>query len=226
MKPKRDIIVALDVDSPAKAKALVRRLGRAVNFYKVAPSMQMKDPRFIPWLRRAGKKVFLDCKWYDIPSQVQRSVQAAGRAGVTACTIHTSAGRRVMQAALDARPRPLIWGVTVLTSLDRSDIREVGLDLEPPKQVLRLAKLAQETGLDGLVCSAQEVRLLRKSRVTIPLITPGIQWGGAGGKDQRRLATPQQAWKDGSNFLVIGRAILEAKDPARTAKDILEVIGG
>lgn len=217
----KSIIIALDVETSTEAKKLVEKVGAAVDFYKVAPSMTLKDPDFVPWLIDQGKKVFLDCKWYDIPSQVQRSVETAGRMGITSCTIHTSAGTAVMKAALAAVPRPQVWGVTVLTSMGEVDIKEVGIASNPQEQVLRLAKLAQSCGLDGLVCSAQEVSLLRKNGITLPLITPGIQFGNIAGKDQTRVATPQQAWKDGSNYLVIGRAILEAKDPAQTAKEIL-----
>lgn len=223
MKNDKQLIVALDVDSSAKARALVRRLGGAVDFYKVSPSMTMKDPSFIPWLRARRKNVFLDCKWYDIPSQVRRSVQTAGLTGVASCTIHTSAGSAVMKEALAARPRPKVWGVTVLTSLAASDLKEVGVAFSPAAQVLRLAKLAQKTGLDGLVCSPNEVALLRKNGIKISLITPGIQWGDLGGRDQKRLATPQKAWGEGANFIVVGRAILESKDPAATARDILAV---
>jgi orotidine-5'-phosphate decarboxylase len=223
MNPIKSLIVALDVDSSADAKNLVQKIGSAVDFYKVAPSMTLKDPTFVPWLLAQGKKIFLDCKWYDIPSQVKRSVQTAGGMGIASCTIHTSAGASVIRAALEAFPRPQVWGVTVLTSLGESDIREVGIPSTPQEQVLRLAKLAQSCGIDGLVCSANEVALLRQNGITVPLITPGIQWGDVGGKDQKRVATPQQAWADGSNYLVIGRAILESKDPAAAAREILEL---
>ncbi len=219
----KSIIIALDVETSAEAKKLVEKIGAAVDFYKVAPSMTLKDPGFVPWLIDQGKKVFLDCKWYDIPSQVQRSVETAGRMGITSCTIHASAGTAVMKAALAASPRPQVWGVTVLTSLGEVDLREVGINSAPQDQVLRLARLAQNYGLDGLVCSAQEVSLLRKNGITLPLVTPGIQFGSIAGKDQTRVATPEQAWKDGANYLVIGRAILEAKDPSAAANEILSL---
>jgi len=220
---KKGLIVALDVDSPAEAKRLVQRIGRWVNFYKVSPSMQMKDPGFIKWLAARRKKVFLDCKWYDIPSQVKRSVEAAGRSSVASCTIHAGAGTAVMQGALAARPRPKIWGVTVLTSFGRKDLNDIGVPGAPRRQVLRLARLAQKAGLDGLVCSPLEVSLLRRNGIKLTLITPGIQWGGSGGLDQTRVATPEKAWADGADYIVVGRAILEAKNPAAAARAIGEL---
>ncbi|MBL8022802.1 MAG: orotidine-5'-phosphate decarboxylase [Elusimicrobia bacterium] len=218
---KKELIVALDVAGKA-ARLLVRQLGSVVDFYKVPPSATLEDAGLIPWLRARKKKIFLDCKWLDIPSQVQRSVEAAGRRGVTAVTIHTGAGRAVMIAAVRARPKPLVWGVTVLTSLGAEDLREVGVRATPLAQVLRLARLAQSVGLDGLVCSPREVATLRRAGIRLPLITPGIQFGGHVGGDQKRTATPQDAWGAGATHLVVGRSILEASDPARTAREILK----
>lgn len=216
------LIAALDVDAPAEARALVDRMGPAVDFYKVAPTMTLKDPGFLAWLAARGKKTFLDCKWYDIPSQVQRSVQTAGELGVTAVTIHTSAGTAVMKAALTPARRPWVWGVTVLTSLGARDIQEVGVEVPPADQVLRLARLAQAAGVDGLVCSPQEVSLLRKNGITVTLVTPGIRFGGTVGGDQQRTATPGEAWSAGADYIVVGRSLLEAADPAATAKKILD----
>ncbi|MGQ0644335.1 MAG: orotidine-5'-phosphate decarboxylase [Elusimicrobiota bacterium] len=219
---KKGLIVALDVDSPAEAKALVRRIGDAVDFYKVAPSLYFQDPGIVSWLRERAKKVFLDFKWYDIPSQTARSVRAAGRMGVAACTIHASAGSAVMKAVLSVRPRPRVWGVTVLTSLSGPELKETGVPSSPPDQVLRLAALAQARGLDGLVCSPQEISLLRRNGIRSTLVTPGIQWGGGGGGDQKRTASPRQAWADGADHIVVGRAILEAENPAEAALRILD----
>ncbi len=219
---KRELIVALDV-SGAEARRLVRRLGPSVGFYKVPPSSTLEDPEFIAWLKKRRKKVFLDCKWFDIPTQVRRSIEAAGRLGVTAVTIHAGAGRAVMAAAAAARPKPLVWGVTVLTSFGPDDLEEVGVSPNPLAQVLRLARLAQSAGLDGLVCSPKEVAPLRKAGIRLPLITPGIQFGGNGGSDQKRTATPQEAWGAGANHLVVGRSILDAKDPAQAAREILKL---
>jgi orotidine-5'-phosphate decarboxylase len=219
---KKGLILALDLPSPRQAKNIVRRLGSAVDFYKVAPSLLFQDPGFIAWLKRARKKIFLDCKWYDIPSQVARSIKEAGRLGVDACTVHASAGRAVLEAAVSVSPRPRIWGVTVLTSLTTKEINEAGVKGTAPAQVQRLAGLASSVKLDGLVCSPQELPLLQKFHNKLDLVTPGIQWGGHAGKDQRRLATPDFAWNAGARYIVVGRAILEAQDPARTARDIMD----
>lgn len=219
---KKDIIVALDLSGKA-ARRLVARLGRAVDFYKVPPALTLEDPGLVPWLLRRKKRVFLDCKWYDIPSQVKRSVASAGRLGLTACTIHAGAGSAVMKAALSASPRPLVWGVSVLTSLGASDLKDVGVAVPPARQVLRLARLAQKAGLDGLVCSVQEVALLRKAGVRLPLITPGIQFGEVLGADQKRVASPDAAWAAGSDILVIGRSIVDARDPVAAARFVLSM---
>jgi orotidine-5'-phosphate decarboxylase len=219
---KKELIVALDVAGEV-ARRLVRQMGSAVDFYKVPPSSTLEDLRLMNWLRARRKKIFLDCKWFDIPSQVQRSVEAAGRLGVTAVTIHAGAGRAVMVAAVRARPRPLVWGVTVLTSWGAEDLREVGVRATPQAQVLRLARLAQSVGLDGLVCSPREVAPLRRAGIRLPLITPGIRFGDRGGKDQKRTATPQDAWGAGATHLVVGRSILEAPNPAQAAREILKL---
>ena len=216
---KRGLIVALDVPG-RDARRLVQRLGTAVDFYKVPPAATLEDPGLVPWLIRRKKKVFLDCKWHDIPSQVKRSVESAGRLGVTAVTIHAGAGTKVMEAALAARPRPLVWGVTVLTSLAGEDLREVGLSVPPSTQVLRLARLARQAGLDGLVCSPREAALLRREGISFSLITPGIQSGGVQGKDQKRTATPAEAWRAGATFLVVGRSVVEAQDPVGAVNEI------
>lgn len=218
----RELIVALDV-AGAEARRLVRRLGAAVDFYKIPPSSTLGDVGLLAWLQKRQKKVFLDCKWFDIPTQVRRSVESAGRLGITAVTIHAGAGRAVMAAAVAARPKPWVWGVTVLTSFGPEDLAQVGVQATPLAQVLRLARLAQSVGLDGLVCSPKEVSALRKAGIRLPLITPGIQFGGNVGRDQKRTATPQEAWGAGANHLVVGRSILEAKNPAQAAQEILKL---
>ncbi len=222
---QKGLIVALDVEASDQAKDYVQRIGEAVGFYKVAPSLMMEDPLFVPWLLNKGKKVFLDCKWYDIPSQVKRSVQAAGEMGVTACTIHAGAGSEVIKAAASADPKPLIWGVTVLTSMSEKDVRETGISVQPGTQVLRLACLAQANWLDGVVCSAKEIDFLRSNNIQIPLITPGIQYGQVNADDQKRVSTPKEAWEAGANWIVMGRSILQAEDPRQVVQEILALKG-
>ncbi|HRY30396.1 MAG TPA: orotidine-5'-phosphate decarboxylase [Elusimicrobiota bacterium] len=221
MKRKgKGLIVALDVDSPASARALVRRLGGSVDFYKIPPALSLRDPTLVPWLRRAGKKMFLDHKWYDIPSQMRRSVQAAGRAGVTSCTVHVSAGLAALRAAASLRPRPLLWGVSVLTSFTNRDLRDIGVGSSVPAQVCRLARLAEKAGLEGLICSPQELPLLKKTSLT--LVTPGIRLGRASARDdQARSMTPREAWSNGARWIVVGRPILESGDPLAAVREIL-----
>lgn len=216
---KKGIIVALDVGG-ADARRWVNRLGTAVDFYKVPPALTLEDPALTAWLLKKKKKVFLDCKWFDIPSQVARSVAAAGQAGVTAVTLHAGAGSAILKAAVGVRPRPLVWAVTVLTCLGSDDLKEVGLRLKPSAQVLRLARLAQKAGVDGLVCSPQEAGMLRRAGIRLPLITPGISYGGHVGSDQKRVATPEQAWSAGANYLVLGRSVLQAPDPVAVVSKI------
>jgi orotidine-5'-phosphate decarboxylase len=221
MKRDGGLIVALDVETPRAARALVRRVGREADFYKVPPSLVLKDPSLLRWLARRRKKVFLDCKWYDIPSQVARSVREAARQGVASCTVHAGAGSAVLRAAAAVRPRPLLWAVTVLTSLDRAGLRECGVSATPERQVLRLARLAARAGVDGLVCSPREARALRRRGVRLPLVTPGIAWGRAAA-DQRRTASPAEAWSAGADWIVVGRAVAGARDPAAVVRDILK----
>jgi orotidine-5'-phosphate decarboxylase len=221
---EKGLIVALDVEDPAEARARVGRLGSSVDFVKVPPTLALKDTELIPWLRKRRKKIFLDCKWYDIPSQVRRSVEAAGRMGVTSCTIHAGAGPAVIQAAVAARPKPLIWAVTVLTSFSDSDLRKVGVESRAEAQVVRLARLAQSCGVDGIVCSPHEAAALRRKGIKVTLVTPGIRFGEAGGasKDQKRTSGPGKAWAAGADYIVVGRSVLEAADPAKAVRDILK----
>lgn len=216
------LIAALDVDTAAEARAVVDRLGEAVDFYKIAPTLALKEPAFLAELAARGKKTFLDCKWYDIPSQVRRSVETAGALGVTAVTVHAGAGAAVLRAALAPARRPWVWAVTVLTSFGPADLREIGVDAEPADQVLRLARLAEGAGIDGLVCSAREAAALRRGGVRATLVTPGIRVGNAVGADQVRTATPAEAWAAGADYLVVGRGLLEASDPVAAARQILK----
>lgn len=216
------LIIALDVDTPAQVRAFVGRVGNAADFYKLPPALVLQDPDLIKWLRGRGKKVFLDCKWYDIPSQVKRSVEQAGRMGVTACTVHLSAGREVLKAAMSAKPRPWIWGVSVLTSFSTKDLKAVGIGAGVRDQVQRLARVAKAAGLDGMVCSPQELSMLAKEKLGLTFVTPGIQWKKRVGKDQKRVASPSSAWESGAGYIVVGRAVLEAKDPVGAVRAILE----
>jgi orotidine-5'-phosphate decarboxylase len=171
-----------------------------------------------------GYDVFLDLKFHDIPNTVARACEAAAALGVWMMNVHTSGGGRMMRAAAQALDRfegrrPLLIGVTVLTSMDRSDLEEIGLHTDPDQQVLRLARVARDSGLDGVVCSPRETSLLRSELgPDFLLVTPGVRPGGSSIDDQSRVATPAEAIRDGADYLVIGRPITRSADPA-TALD-------
>jgi orotidine-5'-phosphate decarboxylase len=174
-----------------------------------------------------GFDVFLDLKFHDIPNTVAAACQAAADMGVWMVNVHASGGRKMMQFAREAIEKsdhkPLLIGVTILTSLNRQDIAEVGLDIEPAEQVLRLAKLAKESGMDGVVCSPLEVAELKQQiGQDFCLVTPGVRPAGSNIGDQQRVMTPSQALTAGSDYLVIGRPITENSNPLEALKRILK----
>lgn len=219
MKP--GLIIALDVTDSRQAMRLVQRLGKSADFYKIPPSLAVTSPQLIARLKSLGKRLFLDGKWFDIPSQMARSVQTAGVLGFHSCTVHASAGGAALEACARVRRRPQLWAVTVLTSFSALGLRQVGIERSPQDQARRLAKLAESSGVDGVVCSPQEVSLFRRAGIKTQLITPGIRWGEHPLGDQSRTATPQEAWEAGANFIVVGRPVTEAQDPAQVVADLL-----
>ena len=226
---KADIIVALDVGSAKEAEAAVKKIGSAVSFYKVGLELFIADGvETLAMLRGQGKRIFLDLKLHDIPRTVERSVKSAMRFGAELLTIHASGGAAMVCAAAEASEgRVKIVAVTVLTSLDATDMTDIGVTRTPADQVEALAHLAVKNGAHGLVCSPQEVGRLRKVLGETPyLITPGVRPAGSDVGDQKRIATPAQAVKDGASALVIGRPILEAPDPYAAAMAIMAEIRG
>ncbi|MNZ83617.1 Orotidine 5'-phosphate decarboxylase [compost metagenome] len=182
-------------------------------------------------LQQRGFEVFLDLKFHDIPNTTAMAVKAAAELGVWMVNVHCSGGLRMMAACretLDALsgPKPLLIGVTVLTSMEREDLAGLGLDVEPQEQVLRLAGLAARAGLDGLVCSAQEAPALKAAQPQLQLVTPGIRPAGSAQDDQRRILTPRQALEAGSDYLVIGRPISQAADPAAALAAVVAELRG
>jgi orotidine-5'-phosphate decarboxylase len=179
-------------------------------------------------LRNRGFNVFLDLKLHDIPNTVAGAVRSATHAGASLLTIHAGGGAAMMSAAAEAASAPnspRLLAVTVLTSMDASELAGIGITASPADQVLRLAKLAKKSGIDGMVCSPEEVAALRKE--TGPdtlLVVPGIRPAGSGSDDQKRIATPAQAIADGASMLVVGRPITRAADPAAAAQSILRDI--
>ena len=213
------VIVALDYASAAEALAFAQRLDPQRCRVKVGKELfTVAGPALVEQLVARGFDVFLDLKYHDIPNTVASACKSAAALGVWMINVHASGGRAMMQAAREAlaglsRPPKLI-AVTVLTSLSAEDLREMGQTEAPPVLVERLAKLAAASGMDGVVCSAQEASLLR--RVCGPafcLVTPGIRLADAAQDDQKRIVTPQVAIADGADYLVIGRPITRAADP-------------
>lgn len=214
------VIIALDFPSTAAALALVEQLDPAECRLKVGKELFTRTgPAFVEQLVAAGFDVFLDLKYHDIPNTVASASEAAADLGVWMLNVHAGGGRRMMEAAVErlARraSRPLLIGVTILTSLGQQDIEEVGFAGTPQENVLRLAALADDSGLDGVVCSPMEVAPLRTSCATdFVLVTPGVRPQGVALDDQRRVMTPSEAISAGASFLVVGRPITAAEDPA------------
>ena len=225
------VIVALDFDTPDAALNLAARLDPAFCRLKVGKELfTVAGPALVQKLVERRFEVFLDLKFHDIPNTVAQACKAAARLGVWMVNVHALGGRKMMsaaRAALEELPhRPKLIAVTVLTSMGQSDLAEIGLGGEPRENVLRLAKLAQECGLDGVVCSAQEAAPLRTwLGKEFCLVTPGIRPASASQDDQVRIATPAQALSDGASYLVIGRPITQAADPLQALKNINSEIG-
>lgn len=224
-----ELIVALDVQSRLEAVDRVSAIGDAVGFYKIGLELfTAEGPDVVKAVKDLGKKVFLDLKLHDIPRTVERAVRSAGKLGVDLLTIHSVGGNAMIRAAADAAAEfgeaaPKVLAVTVLTSLDETDLRDVGITgRTPADQVRAAAFLAVASGADGLVCSPREVGALSKAlRKGTLFITPGVRPAGADLGDQKRVATPADAVRDGATHLVVGRPILAAPDPAAAAAAIL-----
>lgn len=223
------IIVALDFPDAATAVAMADRLNPTHCRVKVGKELfTAAGPQVVEALQNKGFEVFLDLKFHDIPNTTAGAVRSAAELGVWMVNVHASGGRRMMEACrevLNKRTgqRPLLTAVTVLTSLEQEDLQEVGIDIEPMVQVQRLARLTQECGLDGVVCSAREAKALRNTLGDdLQLVTPGIRPADASADDQKRILTPAQAMENGSTYLVIGRPITSATDPAQALDAILQ----
>ncbi|HEY2385306.1 MAG TPA: orotidine-5'-phosphate decarboxylase [Terriglobia bacterium] len=215
------IIIALDVSSPQKAIELVHELHDLAGMFKVGSQLFMCGGREIVLeiIRNRGK-VFLDLKFHDIPNTVTHAALEAARLGVSMMTIHASGGRAMMQAVpkelhekLGAR-RPIVVAVTVLTSFDTRALFEVGVERPLDEQVHRLALFAQECGIDGVVCSPREIQLVRKAvNPNFKIVTPGIRMPEQSMNDQQRIATPHDALAAGADYIVVGRAVTDDRDP-------------
>jgi orotidine-5'-phosphate decarboxylase len=220
------VVVALDFPDAAAALALAGRLDPGACRLKVGKELfTAAGPDLVEKLQRSGFSVFLDLKFHDIPSTVAAACAAAADLGVWMMNVHALGGRAMMEAAraaLSGRSAPSrLVAVTLLTSIGAADMQEVGLAGEPQAAVTRLARLAQAAGLDGVVCSAREAGVLRRQcGPQFLLVTPGIRPAGAAANDQQRLATPREARAAGADYLVIGRPITRAPDPAAALREI------
>ncbi|MDO4434515.1 MAG: orotidine-5'-phosphate decarboxylase [Alysiella sp.] len=221
------IIVALDFADEASTLAFVRKLEPSLCQLKIGKELFTATGRsLVEKLIRQGFKLFLDLKYHDIPNTVAQACKVAADMGVWLVDMHAAGGRRMMEAAAEAvancMHKPNLIAVTVLTSMEGTDLREIGLMQEPQDLVLQWAKLAQSSGLDGVVCSAQESALLRQNLgQDFLLVTPGIRLDTTHNQDdQRRIMTPEQALRAGSSYLVMGRPITQAADPVAVLRQI------
>ena len=221
------IIVALDVPSAAETRTIVQACGETIGFYKVG--MELYAAEGMPIVRELieqGKDVFLDLKFYDIPETVKRATAQVAKAGAKLLTVHAS--KAVMRAAMEGKGNSAlrILGVTVLTSFDESDLADLGYTRTPAELVRHLVSKGVEAGVDGFVCSPLEVAEVRAAAgPAAVLVTPGVRPAGAETGDQKRVATPAQAMASGASYLVVGRPITRAADPAEAARNLLRELG-
>lgn len=232
MQDNNQIIIALDMSDQRKVLSFVKDLDPEQCRLKIGKELfTLYGPKLVKKLQKRGFEIFLDLKFHDIPNTVYKAVRAACQLNVWMLTIHAAGGSEMLRAARKAvdesEHKPILVAVTVLTSLYDDDLSEQGIQRSTDEQVLRLASLAQECGLDGVVCSAAEAasirRLLSKNFI---LVTPGIRSAGDDSQDQKRVVTPSDAISAGSNFLVIGRPITQARKPVEKLQQILNEISG
>lgn len=228
--PKDRLIVALDVPTAAQAREMARQLGGICRWVKVGLELYLAaGSAIVEELASQGLSVFLDLKFHDIPNTVAGAVRSASSMGASLLTVHAAGGPAMLAAAAEAAAAqansPRLLAVTVLTSMDAAQLAAIGVDASPADQVLRLARMAQNSGIDGLVCSAEEIRLLRQELgPAMQLVIPGIRPAGSEVGDQKRISTPADAIRAGANALVVGRPITKASNPAQAAEAILKEI--
>lgn len=222
------IIVAVDFSDTKSAWNFIDQVDPKDCRLKIGKELfTHAGPDFIRQIKQKGFDIFLDLKFHDIPNTVAKAVAAAADLGVWMTNVHASGGARMMEAAKDAlysygKDAPMLIAVTVLTSMESSDLKEIGINVSPLEQATKLALLAKNCGLDGVVCSAKEVQSFRtRLGSDFKLVTPGIRPAGSTPDDQRRIMTPQRAQAAGSDYLVIGRPITQAEDPTKALHAIL-----
>lgn len=226
------LIVALDVESIRDVEKILKTLGSTVDFYKVGLKLFTHyGPDILKLLKRKRKKIFLDLKFHDIPNTVAEACREAVRLKVDMLTLHAGGGSEMMRKAVEATkeeararktPAPLLMGVTVLTSMD--SLKEFGLKATPTAQVARLARLAQAAGMDGVICSPQEIGMLRRDLPrAFKIVTPGVRPAGADKGDQKRVKTPEEAFALGADAIVVGRPVIASGDPLSVVRRILKI---
>jgi orotidine-5'-phosphate decarboxylase len=233
MMPKDRILIALDVDSSEKAFAIIDEVRDYVGGFKINSLFNEEGPQIVKEIVEKGGKVFLDLKYHDIPNTVANYAKAATKLGVYMFNIHSTGGFEMMKACVESAEKaalefntkkPIILAVTVLTSIDQEALnKELNVNISVEEQVVHLAKLAKQAGCDGVVASAKETKLIKEAcGDDFIVVTPGIRplWAASG--DQKRIVTPKQALEDGSDYLVIGRAITGQEDKVEAAKKIVE----
>lgn len=226
------LIVALDVDTPAQALSLAKELQGVAGMFKIGSQLfTLAGPQIVKDVLATGAKVFLDLKFHDIPHQVAGAARSAAQLGVSLFTLHASGGAEMMQRAVEAvsdaaakegTARPAVLAVSVLTSMDANALAQIGVNSSPEESVLRLVKLAEQSGVDGVVASPREAAMIRTTvaKKNFLIVTPGIRPAGNEAGDQRRVATPAAALAAGADYLVVGRPITAAADPLAAARQI------
>lgn len=226
MDYNKQIIIALDFASESDCFGFIEKLDPALCRLKIGKELFTRfGPQLVAKIQSQGFDVFLDLKFHDIPNTVAAACRAAADLGVWMCNVHASGGKAMLEAAREALggpEDPLLIAVTVLTSLSDDDLVLLGIQRSTQEQVLQLAQLTQSCGLDGVVCSAQETDLLRRHMdKNFKLVTPGIRPRGDSTDDQKRIVSPEEALLSGSDYLVIGRPITRAEDPAAKLASII-----
>ena len=232
MIAKDKLIIALDVETPAKALDLVKQLHSVAGMFKVGSQLfTSAGPRIVRDIIALDSKVFLDLKFHDIPHQVAGAARSAAELGVSLFTIHASGGSEMMRRAVEAVAevgekggvRSAVLAISVLTSMDATSLSQIGITSTPTESVLRLVKLAEASGVDGVVASPQEIETIRQAiqNPKFLVVTPGIRSANNESEDQKRVATPEAAIAAGASYLVVGRPITGAPDPVAAAHAIV-----
>ena len=216
------IFVAIDTPSLERARALAEQIGSSAGGVKLGLEFfSANGPAGVAAILRLGIPVFLDLKLHDIPNTVAKAVEALRQLEPAVLTVHAAGGRAMLEAAkAAAAPTTKVVAVTVLTSLDRQDLQSTGIQSDPAEQVRRLAQLARDAGLDGIVCSGAEVSAARQDWPDGFFVVPGVRLPGGAAGDQKRVVTPREALNNGASILVIGRPITGAEDPPAALRDI------